>query len=115
MKPMTPMTMAMSSMSAFRKRKGKHCCAKDASLSTNVNCHSKNARLVREQVEQQHLFQDGVNARMVRVARRQQLSQQQAFETQVLERQQQQQAKLVDEDTEGEADTVCSSMVKPNP
>jgi len=71
--------------------------------------------LLREQVEQQHIFQDDADARIVRVARRQQLSQRQAFETHVLKRQQQQQAKLVDEDTEGEADTVSSSMVEPNP
>jgi len=65
--------------------------------------------------EQQHCFQDDVDARMVRVARRQQLPQRQAFETHVLKRQQQQQAKLADEDAEGEADTVSLSMVEPNP
>jgi len=70
------------------------------------------ARLLREQ---QHCFQDDVDAQMVRVARRQQLPQRQAFETHVLKRQQQQQAKSADEDTEGEADTVSSSMVEPNP
>jgi len=52
---------------------------------------------------------------MVRVAQRQQPSQRQAFETHVLERQQQQQAELVEEDTEEDADTVSLSMVKPNP
>jgi len=64
---------------------------------------------------QQHCFQDDVDTRMVRVARRQQPSQRQAFENHVLERQQQQQAELVDEDTEGEADTVSLSMVETNP
>jgi len=73
------------------------------------------ARRLWGQVKQWHLFQDDVDARMVRVARRQQLPQLQAFETHVLQRQQQQQAKSVDEDTEGEADTVSLSMVKPNP
>jgi len=42
MKPMTPMTMAMSFMSAFRKRKGKNCCVKGVSLNMNVKCCSKN-------------------------------------------------------------------------
>jgi len=42
MKPMTPMTMAMSFMLAFRKRKGKNCCVEGVSLSTNVKCCSKN-------------------------------------------------------------------------
>jgi len=45
--------------------------------------------------EQQRLFQDDVDARMVRVARRQEPPQRPAFETHVLERQQQQQAELV--------------------
>jgi len=70
------------------------------------------ARLLREQ---QHCFQDDVDAQMVRVARRQQLPQRQAFETHVLKREQQQQAESADEDMEGEADTVSLSMVKPNP
>jgi len=52
---------------------------------------------------------------MVRVARRLEPSQQQAFESHVLERQQQQQAESVEEDTEEDADTVSSSMVEPNP
>jgi len=51
---------------------------------------------------------------MVRVARRQQPLQRQAFETHVLEIQQQQQAKLVEEGTEEDTDTVSSSMVEPN-
>jgi len=42
MKPMTPMTMAMRSMLAFRKPKGKNCCVKGVSLSTNAKCCSKN-------------------------------------------------------------------------
>jgi len=67
--------------------------------------------------EQQHLFQDDVDARMVRVTRRQQLPQQQAFKTHVLVSQQQQQVKLVEEDTEDDADTstVSLSMVAPTP
>jgi len=65
--------------------------------------------------EEQRVFQDNVDAQMVRVARRQQLPQRQAFETHVLERQQQQQAKLVEEDTDEDTDTVSSSMVEPNP
>ena len=65
--------------------------------------------------EQQHLFQDDVDARMVRVARRQQPPQRQAFETHVLERQQQQQAESVEEDAEEDTETVSSSMVEPNP
>jgi len=36
------MTMAMSSVLAFRKWKDKSCCAEDASLNTNVKCYSKN-------------------------------------------------------------------------
>jgi len=52
---------------------------------------------------------------MVRVARRQEPPQGQAFETHVLERQQQQQAESVEEDTEEDTDMVSSSMVKPNP
>jgi len=73
------------------------------------------AQLLWEQVQQQHIFQDNVDARMVKVARTQQLSQRQAFEIHVLKRQQRQQAESVDEDTEGEADTVSLSMVEPNP
>jgi len=41
--------------------------------------------------------------------------QRQAFETHLLERQQQQQAESVEEDTEEDAETVSSSMVEPNP
>jgi len=65
--------------------------------------------------EQHHLFQDDVDARMVRVERRQQLNQVQAFETHILAWQQQQQAESVEEDREEDADTVSLSMVKPNP
>jgi len=52
---------------------------------------------------------------MVRVARRQEPPQRQAFETPVLERQQQQQAESMEEGTEEDTDTVSSSMVEPNP
>jgi len=69
-------------------------------------------RLLREQ---QHRDQDDIDARMVRVARRQQLPQRQAFKTHVLERQQQQQAESVEEDAEEDTETVSSSMVEPNP
>ena len=65
--------------------------------------------------EQQQLFQDDVDARMVRVARRQQSPQRQAFETHVLERQQEQQAKSEGEDAEEDTETVSLSMVEPNP
>lgn len=54
-------------------------------------------------------------ARAVRVARSLQPPQRQAFETHVLERQQQQQAESVEGDTEEDTDTVSSSMVEPNP
>jgi len=72
-------------------------------------------RLLQQQVEQCRYFLDEADARMVRVARRRELPQRQAFETRVLERQQQQQATLVEEDTEEDADAVSSSMVEPNP
>jgi len=75
-------------------------------------------RRLEEQAETRHLFQEDAKirlARTVRVAQRQQLPQQQAFETHVLERQQQQQAKLVEEDTKEDTDTVSLSMVEPNP
>jgi len=52
---------------------------------------------------------------MVRVARRQLPPQRQAFETHVAERQQQQQAESVDEDTGEDTDAVSLSMVKPHP
>jgi len=65
--------------------------------------------------EQQRLFQDNVDARMVRVARRQQPPQRQAFETHVLERQKQQQAESVEEDAGEDTETVSLSMVEPNP
>jgi len=65
--------------------------------------------------EQQRLFQDNVDARMVRVVRRRQPPQRKAFETHVLERQQQQQAESVEEDMEEDTETVSSSMVEPNP
>jgi len=69
-------------------------------------------RLLREQ---QHCDQDDVDAQMVRVARRQQPPQRQAFEIHVLERQQQQQAESVEEDAEEGTEMVSSSMVEPNP
>jgi len=63
-------------------------------------------RLLREQAETRRLFQEDAEvrlARMVRVARRRELPQRQAFETHVLERQQQQQAESVEEDAEEDA------------
>jgi len=75
-------------------------------------------RLLPRQIEQRQHFLDDVNARMVLTARRRELRelpQRQAFETHVLERQQQQQAKSVEEDTEEDADAVSLSMVEPNP
>jgi len=75
-------------------------------------------RLLQRQIEQRQIFLDDMNARMVVAARRRalrELPQRQAFETHVLERQQQQQAKSVEEDTEEDTDTVSSSMVEPNP
>ena len=75
-------------------------------------------RQLKEQAETRRLFQGDAEdqlARMVRVTRRQQPSQRQAFETHVLERQQQQQAESVEEGTEEDTDTVSSSMVEPNP
>jgi len=72
-------------------------------------------RLLQQQVEQHRLFPDEADARMVRVARRRQQPQRQAFETHVLERQQQQQAESVEEDVEEDTDAVSLSMVEPNP
>jgi len=75
-------------------------------------------RRLKEQAETWRLFQEDAEirlARMVRVAQRQQPSQRQAFETHVLERQQQQQTESVEEDTEEDTDMVSSSMVEPNP
>jgi len=75
-------------------------------------------RVLQEQAETRRLFQEDAKvrlARMVRVARRRELPQRQAFETHVLERQQQQQAESVEEDAEEDADAVSSSMVEPNP
>jgi len=69
-------------------------------------------RLLREQIQRD---QDDIDAWTVRVARRQQPPQRQAFETHVLERQQQQQAKSVEEDAEEDTETVSLSMVEPNP
>jgi len=69
-------------------------------------------RLLREQIQ---CDQDDIDAWTVRVARRQQPPQQQAFETHVLERQQQQQAESVEEDAEEDTETVSLSMVEPNP
>jgi len=68
--------------------------------------------LLREQIQRD---QDDVDAWTVRVARRRQQPQQQAFEAHVLERQQQQQAESVEEDAEEDTETVSSSMVEPNP
>mgnify|MGYP007080223943 CR=1 FL=1 len=62
--------------------------------------------------EQQLRIQDNDNAQRVRVARRQLPPQRQAFEAHILE---QQQAELVEEDQEEDADAVSSSMVEPNP
>ena len=75
-------------------------------------------RLLQRQVEQRQIFLDDMNARMVVAARLRALREQpqrQAFETHVLESQQQQQAESVEEDTEEDTDTVSSSMVEPNP
>jgi len=75
-------------------------------------------RQLKEQAETRRLFQEDAKnrlARMVRVTQRQQPSQRQAFETHILERQQQQQVKSVEEGAEEDADTVSSSMVEPNP
>jgi len=75
-------------------------------------------QLQEERAETRHLFQEDAKARLarvVRVARRRELPQQQAFETHVLERQQQQQAESVEEDAEEDTDTVSLSMVQPNP
>ena len=65
--------------------------------------------------EQMQRDQDDIDAWTVRVARRQQPPQRQAFETRVLERQQQQQVKSVEGDAEEDAETVSLSMVEPNP
>ena len=75
-------------------------------------------RQLEEQAETQRPWQEDAEdrlARVVRVARRQEPSQRQAFETHVLERQQQQQAESVEEGTEEDTDAVSSSMVEPNP
>jgi len=75
-------------------------------------------RQLEEQAETRRLWQENAKDRlayMVRVARRQEPSQRQAFETHVLERQQQQQAESVEEGTEEDTDTVSLSMVEPNP
>jgi len=75
-------------------------------------------RLLQRQVEQRQIILDDMNARMTVAARRRVLREQpqrQAFETHVLEIQQQQQAESVEEDTEEDTDTVSSSMVEPNP
>jgi len=71
--------------------------------------------LLQQQVKQRRCFLDEANADMVRVARHRELPQRQAFETHVLDRQQQQQAESVEEDTEEDTDAVSSSMVEPNP
>ena len=75
-------------------------------------------RLLQRQVEQRRIDLDDMEARMVVAARRRALREQpqrQAFDTHVLERQQQQQAESVEEDTEEDTDTVSLSMVEPNP
>jgi len=75
-------------------------------------------RLLQRQVEQRQIFPDDMNACMVVATRRRALReqpQQQAFESHVLERQQQQQAESVEEDAEEDADAVSSSMVEPDP
>jgi len=75
-------------------------------------------RLLQRQVEQRRIDLDDMEARMVVAARRQALREQphrQAFDTHVLERQQQQQAESMEEDTEEDTDTVSSSTVEPNP
>jgi len=68
--------------------------------------------LLQEQIQRD---QEDTDAWTVRVARRRQQPQRQAFEAHVLERQQQQQAESVEEDAEEDAETVSSSMVEPNP
>jgi len=122
-------------MLVFRKWKDRNCCAKDVRLCVRFNLSRQEReqllleqqrqllllaqrRRLEEQAETRGLFQEDAEvrlARMVRVARRQQPPQRQAFETHVLERQQQQQAELVDEDTEEDTDAVSLSMVEPNP
>ena len=72
-------------------------------------------RLLQQQVEQRRHWLDEADAHIVRVARRREPRQRQAFESHVLERQQQQQAELVGEDTEEDTDAVSSLMVEPNP
>jgi len=75
-------------------------------------------RQLEEQAETRCIWQENAKdrlARMVRVAQRQEPPQRQAFETHVLERQQQQQAESVEEGAEEDTDTVSSSMVEPNP
>jgi len=69
-------------------------------------------RLLREQMQRN---QDNIDAWTVRVARRQQPPQQQAFEIHILEQQQQQQAESVEEDAEEDTETISLSMVEPNP
>jgi len=128
MKTMTPMTMAKTSTLVFRKRKDRNLYAKDAVAHEIQMLRQERDRLLLERQrqlllleqwrllqEQQRLFQDDADARMVRVARRQQPPQRRAFETHVLERQQQQQAKSVEEDAEEDTETVSLSMVEPNP
>jgi len=74
--------------------------------------------LLQRQIEQCQHFLDDANARMVVATRRRELRelpQRQAFETHVLDRQQQQQAESVEEDAEEDTDAVSLSMVEPNP
>jgi len=75
-------------------------------------------RALEVQAETRRIWAEDANyreARQVRVARRLQPPQRQAFEAHVLERQQQQQAESVEEDAEEDTETVSSPMVEPNP
>jgi len=75
-------------------------------------------RALKVQAETRRIWAEDADfreARQVRVARRLQPPQRQAFEAHVLERQQQQQAELVEEDTEEDTETVFLPMVEPNP
>jgi len=75
-------------------------------------------RALEVQAETRRIWAEDANfreAQAVRVARRLQPPQRQAFETHVLERQQQQQAKSVEKDTEEDTETVSLPMVEPNP
>jgi len=73
--------------------------------------------LLRETQRLNQEIQDDADACIVEQGRRQQLFQARAMETHVLarEQQQQQQAKLAEEDAEENADMVSSSIMEPNP